>query len=113
MRLCFKWPNPLHGRGRAISVQEPTRCSHGLRHVKKDTVGIPTPTFDDKANCEYNGCTVKAVVLLTNPGTMKASPPTNDAELDHPALGLLVQVEDERTRITPRTLIRILKLVRD
>jgi hypothetical protein len=54
---------------------------------------ITTPAFDSKAKPEFNGCPLKTVVLLTKPTTLKAVPPTNKAELDHPAQGLQVHLD--------------------
>ena len=54
---------------------------------------ITTPTFDDKARADFNGCPVKPVVLLQGPTTIKPVPPTNTAVLEHPATGLGVTMD--------------------
>ena len=53
---------------------------------------ITTPAFDAKARPEFNGCPVKAVLLLTRPTTVKHVPCTNTAMLQHPAQGLQVSL---------------------
>ena len=54
---------------------------------------ITTPAFDAKARPEFNGCPVKAVLLLTRPTTVKHVPCTNTAMLQHPAQGLQVSLQ--------------------
>ena len=54
---------------------------------------ITTPAFDSKARSEFNGCPVKTVLLLTQPTTIKAVPPTNTDMLEHPATGLTVSMD--------------------
>ena len=62
-----------------------------MAKFKKETVWeITTPAFDAKAKSEYNGCSIKNVVLLSTPTKMKAIPPTNKDELNHPAHGIQV-----------------------
>ena len=65
-----------------------------LSKFKKETVWeITTPAFDAKAKSEYNGCSIKMVMLLSTPTKMKAIPPTNKDELNHPAHGLQVALD--------------------
>ena len=62
-----------------------------MAKFKKETVWeITTPAFDAKAKSEYNGCSIKMVLLLSTPTKTKAILPTNKDELNHPAHGLQV-----------------------
>jgi hypothetical protein len=77
-----------------FDFKDPNAAQNAYEKYKKSTVWqITTPAFDAKAKPEYNGCPVKTVLLLTKPSTLKAIPPTNQAELDHPALGLHVHLD--------------------
>ena len=77
-----------------FEFKEPNAAQEAYKKFKKSTVWeITTPAFDARAKPEYNGCPVKTVVLLTKPSTLKAVPPTNKAELDHPAQGLRVHLD--------------------
>ena len=58
-------------------------------------MGNYKPALDAKAKPEYNGCPVKNVLLLTKPTILKAVPPTNTAEVNHPAPGLRVHLDIE------------------
>ena len=77
-----------------FEFKDENAAQNAHKKFKKSTVWeITTPAFDAKAKPEYNGCPVKTVVLLTKPSTLKGVPPTNKAELDHPAQGLCVQLD--------------------
>ena len=77
-----------------FDFKDPNAAQNAHEKFQKSTVWeITTPAFDAKAKPEYNGCPVKTVVLLKKPSTLKAVPPTNKAELDHPARGLRVHLE--------------------
>ena len=46
---------------------------------------LKSPAFDTKQRPEFNGCSLKSVVLLQPPSKMTAVTPTNTAELAYPA----------------------------
>ncbi len=54
---------------------------------------LTTPAFDSRAKPEFNGCPLKAVVLLSKPTVAKPVPLTNHTELAHPAKGLYVALD--------------------
>ena len=77
-----------------FDFKDPNAAQKAYEKYKKSSVWeLTTPAFDAKAKPEYNGCPVKTVVLLTKPSVLKAIPPTNKAELDHPASGLRVHLD--------------------
>ena len=54
---------------------------------------LTTPAFDSKAKPEFNSCPLKLVVILATPTVATKVPPTNQAELEHPAKGLRVALD--------------------
>ena len=78
-------PFDFKNRGAAVAAQQ---------QFKPDSVWeLTTPAFDSKSIPEFNGCPLKAVILLSKPTVTKAVPPTNQAELMHPAKGLHVALD--------------------
>ena len=63
---------------------------------------IKTSSFDTKSRVEYNGCSVKSVVLLKKPTSITFVPPTNTEELAYPASGVQValQISDIMSTLT-------------
>ena len=77
-----------------FEFKDPNAAQKAYDKYKKSTIWeLTTPAFDAKAKPEYNGCPVKTVLLLTKPSILKAIPPTNKTELDHPAPGLRVHLD--------------------
>ena len=78
-------PFDFRNRGAAVAAQQ---------QFKPDSVWeLTTPAFDSKSKPEFNGCPLKAVILLSKPTVTKAVPPTNQAEWAHPAKGLHVALD--------------------
>ena len=78
----------------AFEFKDLQGAKKAFEKFKKGTVWeISTPSFDSKSKSEYNGCPIKTVLLLSPPTKTRAIPPTNKAELDHPAQGLKVALE--------------------
>lgn len=78
----------------AFEFKDLQGAKKAFEKFKKGSVWeISTPSFDSKSKSEYNGCPIKTVLLLSPPTKTKAVPPTNKAELDHPAQGLKVALE--------------------
>ncbi len=77
-----------------FDFNDPNAAQKAIQKFTKSSVWeITTPAFDAKAKPECNGCPLKTVVLLAKPTTLKAVPPTNKVELDHPAQGLRVHLD--------------------
>ena len=68
-----------------------TRARETFRNT--EVLEITSPAFDVKARPEFNGCPVKAVLLLTRPTVIKHVPCTNTAMLQYPAQGLQVSLQ--------------------
>ena len=78
----------------AFEFKDLQGAKKAFEKFKKGTVWeISTPSFDSKSKSEYNGCPIKTVLLLSPPTKTRPIPPTNKAELDHPAQGLKVALE--------------------
>ena len=78
----------------AFEFKDIQGAKKAFEKFKKGTVWeITTPSFDSKSKSEYNGCPIKTVLLLSPPTKTRPIPPTNKAELDHPAQGLKVALE--------------------
>ena len=54
---------------------------------------LKTPAFDGKARPEFNGCPIKAVVLLSTPTTTIMVPPTNQELMAYPSQGVHVALD--------------------
>ena len=54
---------------------------------------LKTPAFDGKAKAEFNGCPIKAVVLLSTPTTTIMVPPTNQELMAYPSQGVHVALD--------------------
>ena len=62
---------------------------------------VTTPVLDAKAKPEYNGCPVKAVLLLKAPTQLKEVTSENQAAYAHPASGLQVALDIKRYHAHP------------
>ena len=77
-----------------FDFKDPKAAVKALDKFRKSTVWeITNPALDAKAKPEYSGCPVKNVLLLTKPTTLKAVPPTNTADVNHPTPGLRVHLD--------------------
>ena len=54
---------------------------------------VMTPAFDSKAKPEYNGCPLKAVLLLKAPTKVKEITSESEAAYTYPACGLQVALD--------------------
>ena len=78
-----------------FEFKDPNAAQKAIQKFTPSSVWeITTPAFDAKAKPEYNGCPLKTVVLLAKPTTLKAVLPTNKVELDHPAPGLRIHLDN-------------------